>query len=37
MRERVRSAGGTVVAAATSDGGFEVTAEFPATKEEASE
>lgn len=37
MRERVRSAGGTVVAAATGDDGFEVTAEFPATREEASE
>nr|WP_277348856.1 histidine kinase [Microbacterium sp. CFH 90308] len=36
MRERVRSAGGTVLAAATSDGGFEVAAEFPATREEAS-
>ncbi|MCP2634979.1 histidine kinase [Microbacterium sp. HD4P20] len=37
MRERVRGAGGTVLAAPTDDGGFEVAAQFPATMEEASE
>lgn len=36
MRERVRSAGGTVQAQPTHDGGFEVQARFPLAEEEVS-